>query len=240
MDESQSEYDRAITIFSPEGRLFQVEYAREAVHRGTPGLGYVYDGGVLLVADLRIHNRLIEPTSIEKLFQLSSYSGCVCSGLVGDIRVLVDKARSIPISHRLTFDEEISVESLVRQVSEFKRLHTQYGGVRPFGVAMLIGGIHGRHGPSLWETDVSGASNCIKAGIVGSGRVAITELLEESYDPAVDRETALGILLGALAEVKDDPLDPVITRVAYIEEDGFQEMDPAVVISICKELKLIE
>src|SRR5258706_14206293 len=92
MQAGQMAYDRAITVFSPDGRLFQVEYAREAVKRGTTTIGLKFKDGVLLIIDKRVSSRLIEPFSIEKIFVVDHHVGCATSGLVADPRVLVERA----------------------------------------------------------------------------------------------------------------------------------------------------
>jgi len=135
-------YDRAITVFSPDGRLLQVEYAREAVKRGTTSLGIKYKDGVLLAVDKRIASKLIETKSIEKIFQIDESIGIATSGLVADARVLVDRARIEAQASRITYGEAIGVELLAKKICDFKQLYTQHGGVRPFGIALLIAGVN--------------------------------------------------------------------------------------------------
>ena len=133
-------YDRAITVFSPDGRLFQVEYAREAVKRGTTTVGVKFkDGAVLIVDKYRPgRSKLIEPTSIEKIFKIDNHIGCATSGLVADARALVDRARIECQVNSFNYSENLAVESLVKKLCDFKQSYTQYGGVRPFGTAMLV------------------------------------------------------------------------------------------------------
>ncbi|KAA0002989.1 MAG: archaeal proteasome endopeptidase complex subunit alpha, partial [Thermoplasmata archaeon] len=123
----QMAYDRAITVFSPDGRLFQVEYAREAVKRGTTTVGIKFVDGVALIVDKRITSRLIEPVSIEKIFRIDDHIGCATSGLVADARVLVDRARIDAQINRITYDEKIQVKTLVKRICDFKQTYTQYG-----------------------------------------------------------------------------------------------------------------
>ncbi|MCK4332137.1 MAG: archaeal proteasome endopeptidase complex subunit alpha, partial [Thermoplasmatales archaeon] len=130
MEPSTMAYDRASTIFSPDGRLFQVEYAREAVKRGTTTAGVKFKDGVVLIVDKRINSRLIEPDSIEKIFQIDDYIGCATSGLVADARVLVDRARIDALINEITYDEKIQIKTLVKRICDFKQTYTQYGGVR--------------------------------------------------------------------------------------------------------------
>ncbi|HIJ98422.1 TPA: archaeal proteasome endopeptidase complex subunit alpha, partial [archaeon] len=128
-------YDRAITVFSPQGRLYQVEYAREAVKKGTVSLGVVYQDGVVLAADKNITEELMIPESIEKIYQIDEHIGAATSGLVADGRRIVDRARTMAQSHKLTYDEPMPVDSLAKDICDFQQLHTQMAGTRPFGTA---------------------------------------------------------------------------------------------------------
>ena len=161
-------YDRGITIFSPDGRLFQVEYAREAVKRGTTSLGIVSKDGVVLIVDKRTVSRLVVAKSIEKIFQIDDHIGAATSGLVTDARVLVERARVDSQINKITYNEPITVEALAKGISDLKRAYTQNGGVRPFGTALIIGGVNGDEA-RLFETDPSGALIEYKATAIGSG-----------------------------------------------------------------------
>src|SRR6266566_4364153 len=154
MQPGQMAYDRAITVFSPDGRLFQVEYARVAVTRGNTTAGLKFKNGIVLMADKKIGSRLVETSSIEKIFQIDEHVGAATSGLVADARVLVDYAL------------------LVKRICDYKQNYTQYGGVRPFGTALLVAGVDDL-GTHLFETDPSGALVSYKAGSIGQGRQAV-------------------------------------------------------------------
>lgn len=201
----QMAYDRAITVFSPDGRLFQVEYAREAVKRGTTTVGLKFNDGVVLIVDRRITSRLVEPSSIEKIFKIDEHIGCATSGLVADARVLVDRARVEAQINRITYDEKIQVKTLVKKICDFKQTYTQYGGVRPFGTAFLIGGVDDE-GPRLFATDPSGAMMEYKATAEGNGRDVAIEYLEKNYK-MTDKDEAIEIGLKALYEATDKNLD---------------------------------
>ena len=162
-------YDKGISIFSPDGRLFQVEYAREAVKRGTTSLGVKSTEGVVLVVDKRPTSKLVEPKSIEKIFKIDEHIGAATSGLVADARNLIEKARMEAQINRITYNEPIRVESLAKKICDLKQMYTQHGGVRPFGSALIIGGVNDT-GVRLFETDPSGALIEYKATAIGSGR----------------------------------------------------------------------
>jgi len=208
-------YDRAITVFSPDGRLFQVEYAREAVKRGTTSMGIRYKDGVLLAVDKRISSRLVEEESIEKIFQIDEHIGAATSGLVADARILIDRARIEAQANRITYNESIDVEILVKKLCDFKQLYTQHGGVRPFGTALLLAGIN--DGARLFETDPSGALIEYKATAIGAGRSTAMEIFEERYDGKMDREDAIKLALTVFEEVTEGAMSERTVELAVME-----------------------
>jgi proteasome alpha subunit len=194
--QAQMGYDRAITVFSPDGRLYQVEYAREAVKRGTTAVGIKCSDGVVLIVDKRVSSRLLEPSSIEKIFKIDDHMGVASSGLVGDARSLVDRARVESQINRVTYDELIDVETLSKKLCDHMQTYTQFGGARPYGTALLIAGISdGR--VRLFETDPSGTLLEYKATGIGTGRPAVMKVFEEDYDP--DMTSKEGIMMGLKA-----------------------------------------
>ena len=220
-------YDRAITVFSPDGRLFQVEYAREAVKRGTTTVGLKFKDGALLIVDKRITSRLVEPTSIEKIFVLDEHVGCATSGLVADARSLVDRARVDAQMNKVTYDEKIQVIALVKKICDFKQSYTQYGGVRPFGTALLVAGVDDT-GAHLFETDPSGALMEYKASSVGSGRNAAMEVFEDEYKDSLPRDDALKLALKALHKATEGKLNADAIEIGVVEVDKrFRKLDPA-------------
>ncbi|HEC77262.1 MAG TPA: archaeal proteasome endopeptidase complex subunit alpha [Thermoplasmatales archaeon] len=194
----QMAYDRAITVFSPDGRLFQVEYAREAVKRGTTTVGVKFKNGVALIVDKRITSRLIEPNSIEKIFKIDDHIGCATSGLVADARALVERARLEAQINRLTYEQPIQVKALAKKICDFKQTYTQYGGVRPFGTALLIGGVDDT-GVHLFATDPSGAMMEYKATAEGEGRESAIEYFEKNYEENLSKEKAIKMGISAIS-----------------------------------------
>jgi proteasome alpha subunit len=198
MQPGQMAYDRAITVFSPDGRLFQVEYAREAVRRGATTAGVVYSNGVVLIADRRIPNpRLAEAASLEKIHQIDEHIGCATAGLVADARVLVDYARLAAQINRVTYAEPMSVELLVRRICDYKQQYTQFGGVRPFGTALLVGG-YDDSGVHLFETEPSGSLTSMRAASTGGSKGPVMDLFEQKYRPNLDRDGAILLALEGL------------------------------------------
>ena len=196
-------YDRAITVFSPEGRLYQVEYAREAVKRGTTAVGIVCKDGVVLAVDRRVTSRLVKIRSIEKIYQIDDHVAAATSGLVADSRVLIDRARLEAQIYRVTYGEEISVELLAKKICDIKQAYTQHGGVRPFGVSLLIAGIDKGEG-RLFETDPSGALIEYRATAIGSGRQIVMDLLEKEYREDLNLKEGLKLALLALYKVNEN------------------------------------
>jgi len=216
MQPSNEAYDRASTIFSPDGRLFQVEYAREAVKRGTTTVGLKYKTGVVLIVDKRISSKLIEPDSIEKIFQIDEYIGCATSGLVADARAIVDKARIDAQMNKITYGEKIQINTLVKQVSDFKQAYTQYGGTRPFGVVLLIAGID-KTGPCLFATDPSGAFMEYKAGSEGAGHNEAIAYLEKNYRENMNLEEAINMGIKAIHKGSEKKLNPDAIEIAVVD-----------------------
>jgi len=217
MQPGQMAYDRAITVFSPDGRLFQVEYARVAVTRGNTTAGLKFKNGVVLMADKKIGSRLVETGSIEKIFQIDEHIGCATSGLVADARVLVDYARLTAQINKVTYAERMGVDLLVKRICDFKQNYTQYGGVRPFGTALLVGGVDDA-GTHLYETDPSGALVSYKAGSIGAGRNTVMELFEEKFKDGMAQDDAVLLGLEALQKASEEKLDAKAIEVGLVAE----------------------
>lgn len=203
MQPGQMAYDRGSTVFSPDGRLFQVEYAREAVKKGSTTIGLKYKDGVALIVDRRSSSKLLEPRSTEKIHEIDDFIGCATSGLVADARILVDEARKNAQIHRINYGENIGVEMLVKKVCDYKQNFTQYGGVRPFGTALLVAGTDDL-GAHLFETDPSGALVAYKATGIGSGRPTVMEMFEKEYKDDMTFDEAASLGLRALAAAIED------------------------------------
>ncbi len=216
MQPSKEAYDRASTIFSPDGRLFQVEYAREAVKRGTTTVGLKYTDGVVLIVDKRITSSLIEPDSIEKIFQIDDHIGCAASGLVADARALVERTRLDAQINEITYGEKIPIKTLVKQICDFKQAYTQYGGARPFGTTLLIAGVDAT-GPQLFSTDPSGSFMEYKANSEGEGRSDAMAYFEEKYKENMTLEEAIDMGIKAIHKGSEGKLNPNAIEIAVID-----------------------
>ncbi len=211
-------YDRAITVFSPDGKLFQVQYAQEAVKRGYTALGVKSDAGVVLAAERRATSDLVEEGSVEKIFKIDGHIGAAASGLIADARVLIDRARVEAQVNRIRYDELISVESLAKNIGDTKQMYTQHGGVRPFGTRFLIGGV-GEKGPHLFETDPSGVVAAYKAHAIGGGAEEALEVLENKYDEEMNLEEIGHLALEALGTVMEGEPEPDKVEMAEAEAE---------------------
>jgi len=211
---SSQAYDRAITVFSPDGRLFQVEYAKEAVRRGATAMGVVCADGVILVAHKNITSNLLVFESMKKIFKIDNHIAATASGLVADARRLVDMARLEAQKHRLTYNEPMTVEAVARQLCDTMQLYTQYGGTRPFGVSLLIAGVDSE--PKLYEAEPSGALTGYKADAIGSGKKEVDEFFEKEYKDGLSVDDGINLAVRALKKTTDSKLKAENVDVAVM------------------------
>jgi len=239
MQPSGRGYDHGITTFSPDGRLFQVEYARESVKRGTTTAGLKFRDGIILVCDKRIASRLIIPASIEKLFQIDDHIGFATSGLVADGRQLVDRARVECQVNQITYNDKVPVDILAKKICDFKQSFTQYGGSRPFGSALLIGGVDS-NGIHLFETDPSGAYQSYHAGAIGSGRNAVIDYFEDKWKAGLTLNMGIKLGLEALRGSLDAELNTEAIEISVIDDAGYRTLSRDEVKSYIGKLKPLE
>jgi proteasome alpha subunit len=209
---AQQAYDRAITVFSPDGRLFQVEYAKEAVKRGATAIGMIFDGGVLLVAYKNANSRLLVPESMKKVFEIDKHIAATASGLIADARRLVDLARMESQRHRLAYAEPANVETISKELCDLMQVYTQYGGIRPFGVSLLVAGVDSE--PRLYEAEPSGALTGYLADAIGSGKKEVEEFFEKEYKPTLTQEEAIALAMKALKKSGDLKVTPDTVEIA--------------------------
>ncbi|MFH1915738.1 MAG: archaeal proteasome endopeptidase complex subunit alpha [Nanoarchaeota archaeon] len=210
-------YDRAITMFSPDGRLLQVEYAKKTVRLGNTAIGMVCKDGVLLVTDKRIVDKLVIPEAIEKIWQVDDHIMATAAGILSDARVLVERAQLKAQQHMVTYDSPIDILSIVKDICNLKQICTQSGGLRPFGVSLLIAGID-EDGVKLFETDPTGLFYQFKATAIGEGELEIDEILHKEYKDGLTIEEGLVLAVKALKKVLDDKLTAERIDTAYILE----------------------
>jgi len=211
-------YDRAITIFSPDGRLFQVEYALETVKRGSIVLGIKCSEGVVLAAEEKASSNLQDPNFTWKIFEIDEHIGAAIAGLSSDARILIDQSRIYAQSNRLTYDEAVDVEILSKRIGDTKQIYTQHAGVRPFGVSIIFGGVD-KIGCRIFQTDPSGAVWGYKAVAVGAGSDTVKELLEAEYRDDFSLEQAILLAIKCLSKAVEGKLEPQKIRIVIIPSD---------------------
>ncbi len=219
-------YDRAITMFSPDGRLLQVEYAKKTVKQGTTAVGMICKDGVVIVADKRIIDKLMVPESIEKIYQIDEHIAVTVSGLVSDGRVLIERAQLKAQQHRVSFDGAVDIIEVVKDVSDLKQLCTQSGGLRPFGVSLMIAGID-NEGPKLYVTEPSGIYFGFKATAMGEGDSEILEVLNKEYKETMKIDEAISLAVKSLKKVLDANFNSDRVDAVYLttEEKKFRKVD---------------
>ena len=214
-------YDMAITQFSPEGRLFQVEYAIEAVRRGTTAIVCRNNNSVVFTVEKK-SSELQEVIGSEKIFKIDDQIGVAIAGLTADARVLVDRARVQAQVNVLNYDEKISVKDSTLNICEYLQLFTQNAGVRPFGVSFLIAGVDSNGEASLYLTDPSGAMWGYKAFAIGSGSTEARTYLEEHYKEDISDEELKLLPLKTLKELMGENLSKETCDVAFILKDDLK------------------
>jgi len=212
----QIKYDRALTVFSPEGRLYQVEYALEAVRRGTIAVAIKSNEDVCLAAQIKIPSKLMDPDSIDKIFQIDEHIGVAISGLHADSRTLINYARVQAQSFRLTYDEPVRMNMLVKTIADLKQMYTQYGGIRPFGCALFFIGIDST-GPQIYTTSPSGIYRPYKAYALGSGEAQAREHIQANYKENMSFKEIVDLALNAIKESVEEDLSKDTIRIAYVK-----------------------
>ena len=211
-------YDRAITIFSPEGRLYQVEYALELVKRGAPIVGVSSREGVVLAANETPESRLEDPEYFKKIYQIDDHIAAAIAGLSSDARILINQSRVFCQSNRLLYDEPVDLEALTKRIGDQAQVYTQHAGVRPFGVSMIIAGID-KTGSRVFTADPSGSYRGYKATAVGRRNDEANKMLEERYKPELVMDEAIGLAIEAIKIASEGQLTSKICKVALIPAD---------------------
>lgn len=233
---AMARYDRAITVFSPDGHLFQVEYALEAVRKGALAVAVRGTDAVVLGVEKKAVAKLQVSQTVRKIAQIDDRLCLLFAGLTADARVLINKARVEAASHRLTLDEAPGVDYMTRFIAATQQRYTQSGGVRPFGISTLVAGFEAGSGaPALYQTDPSGTSSAWKAAAIGRNSKAVREFLEKAYVPA-PRDAAILIALRALTEVVDASVSNL--EIAVLTADaGLVYLDDAQLGERLKQLE---
>jgi len=214
---AQQGYDRAITVFSPDGRLYQVEYAIETVRRGTIAVGVKCKDGIVIAVEERPKKLQISNTA-QKIFQIDDHVGVAAAGYIPDARSQVDNARFFSQSNKMIYDEPVEVETIAKHLADQSQQYTQYAGVRPFGVALILGGVVGGK-PQLYLTDPSGTYISYDAIAIGSGSDQVTDFLEKTYKNDLSLDDASALASAGIYLSSEDKEGTSHIRIAHIKTD---------------------
>lgn len=218
----QMGYDRAIVVFSPEGRMYQVEYARKAVEKASTVVGVTFDKGVVLAAARSIQ-KLLVPESVEKISKIDDHIGVAACGILADSRVLVDYARVRAQVNRITYNEPIEAHALVKDICDRKQRFTQMGGIRPFGVSLLVAGMEDSE-PHLYETDPSGTLRKWKAHSIGRGTKDAKKTLISDFKDGLSKEKGIELALKAL-KAGEKKITTNSVEIGTVENGKFSMFD---------------
>jgi proteasome alpha subunit len=193
-------YDRAATMFSPDGHLLQVEYAEKTVRLGSASIGLICKEGVVIVADKRIRDKLIAPESANKIFEIDDHIIATAAGILSDARILVDHAQVLSQQNKVTYDSPIDPTEVIRMIADKKQMFTQYGGARPFGVAVMLAGV-AKNKPHLYTSDVTGNFFAYRANAIGENDEKIKEILRSEYKEDMTIEDGIKFTLKIFKEI---------------------------------------
>ena len=216
--QSQQGYDRAITVFSPDGRLFQVEYAIETVRRGALAVGIRTKDGVVIAVDEKTKKLQISKIP-QKLFQIDYHIGAAAAGYIPDARVQIDNARFFSQSNKLVYDEPVEVETVAKHLADQCQQYTQYGGARPIGVSLIIGGIDS-NGSVLYLTDPSGAYILYNAIAIGGNADVANEFLEKNYDVNMTFDDAMMLAISTIQNSNGGSNEIEHIKMSQIKSDS--------------------
>eukprot|EP00474_Spongospora_subterranea_P008494 CRZ08952.1 hypothetical protein [Spongospora subterranea] len=214
---TRSDYDQGVNTFSPEGRLFQVEYAMEAIKLGSTAIGIQVKDGVVLAVEKRVSSKLLEPSSIQKIVEIDHHIGTAISGLTADARTLIEHARIQSQNHWFAYNEKLRVKSCAQSVCDLALGFGEGNGgmSRPFGVAMLIAGVD-VDGPVLFHSDPSGTYTKYKAKAIGAASEGAQTTLQEEYNPTMTLAEAEKLALTILKQVMEEKISDVNVELAVV------------------------
>ncbi len=226
---SSAGYDRHITIFSPEGRLYQVEYAFKAV-KG-PGITSIAVRGkdsVCAVTQKKVPDKLIDPSSVTSMFRLSETHGCVATGILTDAKAMVQRTRAMAAEFKFNYAYEIPVEYLAKRVADENQIYTQHAYMRPLGVAMTIIGMDEEAGPSLYKCDPAGYYVGYKACAAGAKEQEALNFLQNRFKPKdggqpaeeLDEQETILTAIAALQNVLSADFKPEEIEVAVVSKSN--------------------
>ncbi|MBX4211838.1 archaeal proteasome endopeptidase complex subunit alpha [Candidatus Pacearchaeota archaeon] len=210
-------YDRAATMFSPDGHLLQVEYAEKTVRLGSSSIGLICKDGVVIAADRRIRDKLIAPESANKIFEIDDHIVATAAGILSDARILIEQAQVLAQQNRVTYDSPIEPIAAIRLLADKKQMFTQYGGARPYGVAILLGGVNKGHA-HLYTSDVTGNYFAYKANAIGENDEKIKEILRKDYSEDMTIDEGIKFAMKIFKEILGKNFDLSRFDIGYIKK----------------------
>ena len=211
-------YDRTATMFSPEGHLLQVEYAEKTVRLGSSSIGIVCSDGVFIIADKRTEDPLIVQKSAYKIYEVDSHIISSVAGIISDARILIEKAQILSQEHRITYDSPIEPELVIKDIANIKQQFTQYGGARPFGVAIMLAGINKKN-PELYATDITGNYFSYTANAIGEEDEKMKEQLRKKYKKNLTIKKGVELALEIFKDIQKNKFDIKRFELCYIDKD---------------------
>jgi proteasome alpha subunit len=208
-------YDRAATMFSPEGHLLQVEYAEKTIRLGSASIGLTCSDGVVIVADRRITDKLVTGKSANKISEIDDHVIASAAGILSDARILVDKAQVAAQQHRVVYDSPIEPELVIKEIANTKQMFTQYGGVRPYGVSVMVAGVS-KEKPEVFASDVTGNYFAYTAVAIGENDEKIKEKLREEYKTSMSVDDGIKLCMKIFKELQGKNFEPRRFDVAYV------------------------
>lgn len=209
-------YDRAATMFSPEGHLLQVEYAEKTVRLGSSSIGLVCKDGIVVVADRRIRDKLIAPESANKIYEIDEHIVATAAGILSDARILIENAQVLAQQNRITYSSPIEPISIIRMIADREQMFTQYGGARPYGVAILLGGVS-KEKAYLYTSDVTGNFFAYRANAIGENDERIKEILRKDFREEMTMDEGIKFALKIFKDILEKNFDLHRFDVGYVK-----------------------
>jgi proteasome alpha subunit len=208
-------YDRAATMFSPDGHLLQVEYAEKTVRLGSSSIGLVCKDGVVIVADKRIRDNLLSLESTHKILEIDHHIMATSAGMLADARVLIDQAQILAQQNRITYGSPVEPISVIKMIADRKQAFTQYGGARPYGISLMVAGVSKKNA-HLYTSDVTGNFYAYKANSIGENDEKIKEMLRRDYKEGMSIDEGIKFCMKIFKQILGKNFDIERFEVGHI------------------------
>lgn len=217
-------YDRSVGMFSPDGLILQVEYAEKAVQLGSTVLAITTKEGVVFMGDRKITSKLLVKESLKKVFQIEDHIAVTGAGAMSDGRRLIEHAQYIAHDHHTKYQMPIDTLVMVKEIANIQQHYSQSGGLRPFGVSLLVGGFE-QGKAHLFQTTPSGMYMKFLARSVGSHAQKVNEYLEKEYKDNLTIEKGVELAVKAFKQALESDFDVNRFDIATLSKDGFKRFE---------------